>query len=134
MKYLLDTCVLSDFVKGNLNTIEKITELNPADLAISSITVMEIEYGALLAPENKSIKIKSVIDELTEYMKVISLNKEIALEAGHIRAQLHKSGTPIGYYDILIGATAKYHNLVMVTANVKEFNRIKGITIQDWRG
>ena len=133
MQYLLDTCVLSDFVKGNLNTINKITQSHPQDLAISSLTIMEIEYGVLRSPGQKSTSIKNIINSLIEEINIISLDRAIALEAASIRANLHKHGTPIGYYDILIGATARHHNLIMVTANVAEFIRIDGMSIQNWR-
>ena len=133
MKYLIDTCVLSDFVKGNLNTIRKITEIDPIDLAISAITIMEIQYGILLVPGQKSTSIKNIIDELVKTINVIVLDKEVALQASSIRAKLHNAGTPIGSYDVLIAATAKHHNLIMVTANTKEFERISDLRVQNWR-
>ena len=51
MKYLLDTCVISDFVKGVPNTLNQIKKTPPNELAVSSITVMEIQYGLLLNSE-----------------------------------------------------------------------------------
>ena len=102
MRYLLDTCVLSDFVKGNVNTIKHITSLIPSELAISVITIMEIEYGVLLVPGKKSIAIREIITDLTQSIKIIPFCNDIALEAASIRANLHKQGQPIGWYDILI--------------------------------
>lgn len=133
MKYLLDTCVLSDFVKGNRNTIKHITKHSPSEFAISAITVMEIEYGLLLIPGKKSTAIKEVITDLTQSINIISFCSDVALEAASIRSKLHKQGQPIGYYDILIGATAVHCDLIMVTANVEEFKRINQLEIQDWR-
>ncbi len=133
MKYLLDTCVLSDFVKGNVNTIKHITSFSPSELAISVITLMEIEYGVLLVPGKKSVAIKEIIADLTQSISIIHFCNDVALEAASIRANLHKQGQPIGYYDILIGATAVYHKLTMVTANVGEFKRIPQLEVQNWR-
>ena len=133
MKYLLDTCVLSDFVKGNLNTISKITNSRPLDLAISSLTIKEIEYGILLIPGKKASNIKEILEILIAGINIIPFDKEIALQTTSIRANLHKLGTHIGYYDILIGATAKHHDLIMVTANIAEFERIDNLKIQNWR-
>ncbi|MEK6734251.1 MAG: PIN domain-containing protein [Pseudomonadota bacterium] len=133
MKYLLDTCVLSDFVKGNLNTIKQITTHNPSELAVSVITIMEVEHGILLIPGKKSAAIKRILSDLIQSINIIPFCNETALEAALIRADLHKRGKLIGYYDILIGATALHHNLIIVTANVKEFERIDKLKVQNWR-
>lgn len=133
MRYLLDTCVLSDFVKGDINTIRQIKNCSPSELAISVLTIMEIEYGTLLIPDRRSFSIKKIITDFTNAIKIIPLNNEIALEAASIRANLHKQGKSIGYYDILIGATAAFHNLTMITSNVKEFNKIEMLKIANWR-
>lgn len=133
MKYLLDTCVLSDFVKGDSNTFKKITSYKPSELAISVITIMEIEYGILLVPGKKSTVIRAIISDLTEAINIVPFCSESAIKAASIRADLHKQGNPIGYYDILIGATALYHGLTMVTANIKEFERISQLKVQNWR-
>lgn len=133
MRYLLDTCVLSDFVKGDIKTIHHITSCSPAELNISALTVMEIEYGVLLVPGKKSIAIKEVISDLIESIKIIPFSKEIAIEAALIRANLRKEGQPIGSYDVLIAATAVHANLTMVTANIGEFKRINKLEIQNWR-
>ena len=63
MNYLLDTCVISDFVKGDKNTLSMLKSVSPNDLAISSITVMEIQYGLALNP-NRAKAIASVIRDL----------------------------------------------------------------------
>ena len=133
MKYLLDTCVLSDFVKGDENTVKKIKETSPSAVAISVITIMEVEYGVQLIPGKKSDSIKKVMNDLFQVVTVIPLCKEIATISASIRANLHKLGKPIGYYDILIGATAGHYNLIMVTSNTAEFNRIEKLKIQNWR-
>ena len=133
MRYLLDTCVLSDFVKGDINTIRKIKNCSPSELAISVLTIMEIEYGTLLIPGRRSFSIKKIITDLIKAIKIIPLSNDIAIEAASIRANLHKQGQPIGYYDILIGATASFYNLTMVTSNVKGFNRIEMLKVTNWR-
>ena len=133
MRYLLDTCVLSDFVKGDVKTIQHITSCSPAELSISVLTVMEIEYGVLLVPGKKSIAIKEVITNLTQAIEIIPFTQDIAMEAALIRADLRKQGQPIGSYDLLIGATALYNGLTMITANVGEFKRINKLEVQNWR-
>lgn len=132
MQYLLDTRVLSDFVKGNVCTVDKIRSVSPYDIAVSSITCMEIEYGILRISGKKAEHIKSIMHEFISIIEILPLNKEVALEAAVIRSALHKQGSPIGAYNLLIGATAKFHQLVMVTGNIKEFERIEGLRIQNW--
>ena len=133
MKYLLDTCVLSDFVRGDINTIKQITSCGPSELAISALTIMEIEYGLLLIPGKKAIAIKEIITDLTQAINIMPFCNKIALEAASIRADLHQQGQMIGYYDVLIAATAASHNLIMITSNVREFNRISKLEVHNWR-
>ena len=73
MKYLLDRCVLSDFVKGNINIINRIIKSQPAAIAISSLTIMEIEYGILRTPGQKAENIKRIIYQLIESIGIIPL-------------------------------------------------------------
>ncbi|MCT4635332.1 MAG: PIN domain-containing protein [Rickettsiales bacterium] len=133
MRYLLDTCVLSDFIKGDIKTIKRIKNCSPSELAISAITIMEIEYGTLLLQDKISVAIKDILMDFIQSIKIIPFNKEIALEAALIRANLHKQGKSIGYYDILIGATAAFHNLTMITSNIEEFNKIEKLIVYNWQ-
>ncbi len=64
MQYLLDTCVLSDFVRGNANTIQKIKSLSPNNFCLSAITIVEMQYSILrLHSSKKAIAVKTVTDE-----------------------------------------------------------------------
>ena len=132
MKYLLDTCVISDFVKGNESVLIHIKQTPPDELVISSFTAMEIEYGLKLNPA-RAKKIKSVINALMSSIHILPYTIQHAKTTAEIRANLKQQGTAIGPYDLMIAATALYQNLVMVTSNTKEFQRITGLTLQDWR-
>lgn len=133
MKYLLDTCVISDFVKGNKMTLQKIKSMPPNNLAMSSITVMELNYGLQLNPQ-RAKKIAPIVNLLISNMIVLPYIIETADKTALIRSELKVKGTPIGPYDIMIAATALEHNLVMVTANSNEFKRIEQLSIENWRG
>ena len=130
--YLLDTCVISDFIKGEEGTLSQIKSHSPAELAISSITIMEIDYGLLLNP-NKAKKIRPIIDELLKPITIVNFGDLEAESAAEIRVFLKKNGSPIGAYDVLIGATALASNLILVTANTKEFERIPDLQVINWR-
>ncbi len=132
MKFLLDTCVISDFIKGVDNTINTIKNTNPLLLAVSSITVMEIYYGLAHNPE-KAKKIKSIIHDFLSTVKIINFTEKEANSAGNIRADLRKSGTPIGAYDVLIVATALSNNLTLITSNISEFKRVENLKFDNWR-
>jgi len=132
MKYCLDTCVISDFVKGHKNVQAILKQHKPCDLAISAVTLMEIEYGLALNLQRKK-KIQPIITVLLESISIIPYQQQAAETTAQIRAQLKQQGKPIGPYDIMIAGTALSQNLIMVTSNTKEFDRIIGLKLEDWR-
>ncbi|AFZ52856.1 type II toxin-antitoxin system VapC family toxin [Cyanobacterium aponinum] len=130
--YLLDTCVISDFVKGEKGTLEKIKNSSPQEIAVSSITVMEINHGLSINPQ-KAKKISPIIEELLKSITILDFSTKEAYITAQIRAFLRENGTPIGAYDVLIGATALSAGLILVTANTREFQRIADLKIINWR-
>ncbi len=132
MKYLLDTCVISDFVKGDVNVLARLKAEQPKDLAISSVTLMEIKYGLALNPA-RAKNILPLLDILLEMIQVIPYEQQDANATAVIRAYLKKQGTPIGPYDVMIAGCALARQLMMVTSNTKEFDRVAGLSLEDWR-
>jgi tRNA(fMet)-specific endonuclease VapC len=132
MKYLLDTCVISDFVKGHPQVMQKLKSMQPDTLGISSVTEMELRYGLKLNLQRAN-KIKPVIEALLDTIPILPYATGAATQTARIRAQLKQAGTPIGPYDAMIAGTAMQHQLIMVTSNVGEFSRIAGLEIEDWR-
>lgn len=132
MRYLLDTCVISDFIKGEAGTIARLKQTPPADIAISAVTVMELCYGLALNPQ-RAQKVESAIASILSSVTILPFSNGEAERAAQIRATLKSQGQPIGAYDVLIAATALQHNLIMVTANQQEFERVLGLQIENWR-
>ncbi|MDC0831645.1 type II toxin-antitoxin system VapC family toxin [Geitlerinema sp. CS-897] len=132
MRYLLDTCVISDFVKGEIGTQTRMKQTSPNDIAVSSITVMELRYGLKLNRKRES-EITPLLTRFMDAVTVLSFDSETAEQAAQIRQFLKTSGQPIGAYDVLIAATSLQHGLIMVTANVREFQRIPNLNIENWR-
>jgi tRNA(fMet)-specific endonuclease VapC len=130
VQFLLDTCTISDFVKGDVNTLAQIKLRSPVEIAVSALTLMEVRYGLLINP-GKAKKIQPIIDELFDSISIIPFGSDEAAYAA--RLLLKQAGTPIGAYDLLIGATALCHNLTLITANTKEFERIEGLLLDNWR-
>ena len=134
MKYLFDTCTVSDFVKGHQNTIQKTKACAPTEIGLSTVTIMEIESGILRLGDTKRAKdIKKITDEVILAVNKLNFDTETALKAALINSTLYNMGEPIGAYDILIAATALNHNLILVTSNTKEFKKIPELQIENWR-
>ena len=132
MKYLLDTCTVSDFVKGQPNVLARIKAISPTLIAVSALTRMEVEYGLALNAE-RARKLAPVLQAFFSTISTLPFEVADALSAAAIRAALKTKGQPIGAYDVLIAGTALARGLVVVTSNVGEFQRIGGLQVEDWR-
>jgi len=132
MKYLLDTCCISDFVKNDMHTIKRLQETSPTEIAISSISAMELEYGLRHNPE-KTKKIKPIIQAIISSVTILSYTEQDGKYSAEIRAMMRKLGMPIGAYDVLIAGTAMHHKLIVVTSNEKKFCRIPNLKVENWR-
>ena len=132
MKYLLDTCTVSDFVKGQPNVLARIKAISPALIAVSALTRMEVEYGLALNAD-RARKLAPVLQAFFSTISTLPFEVADALSAAAIRAALKTKGQPIGAYDVLIAGTALARGLVVVTSNVGEFQRIGGLQVEDWR-
>lgn len=130
MKYLLDTNMCIYAQKKNPSVLETMRENFQDGLAISSITLAELEYGVQASsnPEKNTIallKFLSIVD-------ILPFESGAAEEYGKICADLRRKGTPIGTMDMLIAAHAKAENLIVVTHNTREFNRVADLKLEDW--
>lgn len=132
MKYLLDTCVVSDFVKGDKSTQLKIRSLKPTDIALSVVTLMEVEFGLEL-DKARAVKLRPMLADFMDSVHVMDFTRAHALLCGRIRASLQKTGQMIGNFDLLISATALHEDLILVTSNEKEFRRVTGLAVENWR-
>jgi tRNA(fMet)-specific endonuclease VapC len=132
MKYLLDTCTVSDFVKGQPNMLARIKAISPTLVAVSALSRMEVEYGLALNAD-RARKLAPVLQAFFSTISTLPFEVADALAAAAIRAALKTKGQPIGAYDVLIAGTALARGLVVVTSNVGEFQRIGGLQVEDWR-
>ncbi len=132
MRYLLDTCTVSDFVKGQSGVMERITHTAPELLAVSAITRMEIDYGLALRPESAR-KLAPMLNAFFSAVGTLAFEVPDAEAAASIRASLRLQGRPVGAYDALIAGVALSRGLIVVTSNVGEFGRITGLRTENWR-
>ena len=131
MRYLLDTNICIYLIKKRPpKVLERFREHSPQDVAISTITLFELEYGV-----EKSQHRQRSEDALAKFLlplNLIDLDRSSAIEAATIRAQLEKKGMPIGPYDLLIAGLARSRDMTLVTNNAKEFERIHNLHVENW--
>lgn len=99
-------------------------------VSVSTIGLFELWYGV-----GKSVHIQRNVHALEVFLDplhVLLFEADDARIAGDIRAQLERNGSPIGPYDYLIAAQALRHDLTLVTANQREFSRVKGLKSENW--
>jgi tRNA(fMet)-specific endonuclease VapC len=131
LRYLLDTNALIALLRGVASPVNRrIREHAPADIAMAAIAMHELYYGAYRSERtNHNL---DLVDNLL--LEVIDFDRDDAREAGAVRAELAARGAPIGPFDVLMAGQARGRGLTLVTANVGEFLRIDGLTVEDWSG
>ena len=130
--YLLDTNVLSELMRLRPNPdVEARFESEPAELFTSAICIEEIRYGAKIGPPGNKLWERFQADMLP-HLKVLAFDEPLAIAAADLRADWKVQGTPVGYGDGLIAASAKVKGLILVTRNVRHFDHVKGLKLENW--
>jgi len=130
--YLLDTNICIYIInKHPIAISKKIYTLNPQDIKVSSITVAELEYGASKSKRREQNRI-ALYNFLSPF-EAIPFDTRDAEIYGIIRSELERGGTPIGPYDMRLAAQALARDLIFITNNTAEFNRIKKLKLENWK-
>lgn len=131
MNYMLDTNVCVSLIRQRpRGLIARLTSHAPGEVGVSVITVAELSHGA-----QKSAQTMQNLRALEQFLlplEVADFDQSATDSYGLIRAHLEKQGTPIGSMDMLIGSHALSLGVVLVTNNVREFQRIPNLQIEDW--
>jgi tRNA(fMet)-specific endonuclease VapC len=135
MGVLIDASVLIDHERRRLDVAAHVTGREEDTFFLSVITVSELLHGVHRAGDasrraRRSAFVESVIDRFA--LLPVSL-PTARLHAG-LWAHLAEAGTPIGSHDLWLGATCLAHDLTLVTSNVREFQRVPGLRVEDWSG
>lgn len=131
MRYLLDTNICVLLIRQKSQTVlQKLTQHSFTDIAVSAITVAELQYG--VAKSAHVAQNQQALDYFLLPLTILAFDEEAATTDGEIRAYLEAQGTPIGAIDTLLAAQALSHKLSFVTNNVREFARVPGLTVEDW--
>jgi len=131
MRYLLDTNICIYLIKRySPDILERFREHPPQDVAISTITLFELQYGV----EKSQFRRRSedALDKFLLPLNLIDLDRSAAVEAAAIRAQIEKKGISIGPYDLLIAGLARSRDMTLVTNNTKEFERVADLHLENW--
>ena len=118
-------------MRGETKTITQIKKHAPSDLSISTITLAEILYGIEKSPHKKEER-RQKLQHITSELKAYPFDAIAAQKYAIIRSQLEKEGQVISERDTQIAAIALANQLTVVTHNVKEFNRIAKLKVEDW--
>lgn len=129
-RYMLDTSILIYTIKRKPNAVRRRFEAHNGEMCVSSITAMELLYGA-----HKSQAVQrnlEIIEGLLGRLELLDFDLAAAEHAGQIRAELTTTGTPIGPFDVMIAGHARSRGLSLVTNNEGEFSRVRGLLLENW--
>ncbi len=131
MKYLLDTNTCIYIInKKPPSTVNRIRSKQPDEIAISTITVAELEYGVYRSKHVDQNRI-ALLEFLVPFI-ILDFDQSAAAVYGSVRASLEQKGIPIGPMDLLLASQALSQHLILVTNNEREFRRVEGLQTENW--
>ena len=131
MPYMLDTDTCIYFLnQSSENIISKMKSLSLQDIKLSTISVAELFYGAKKSRSRK--RNRETVQSFAINFELIPFDEKCCQNYAKIRNNLGNSGSPIGPMDTLIASITIAHGFTLVTNNVKEFKRIKGLRMENW--
>lgn len=130
LKFMLDTNICIFTIKNKPQQVRETFKKHHGQLAISTVTLMELIYGAEKSsnPERNLADIEGFAARL----EVLKYDQDAAMHTGQLRAELARAGTPIGPYDQMIAGHARSQGLIVVSNNRREFDRVPGLRVEDW--
>lgn len=129
-RYMLDTNIISDLVKNPQGRAAKrIAKVGEDNICTSIIVAAELRYGCA---KSGSKRLRKAVEDLLSEIPVLPFDVPADAEYGGIRSALEAAGRPIGSNDLLIAAHAHATGATVVTANVDEFKRIRGLSVENW--
>ncbi|MDP2827629.1 MAG: type II toxin-antitoxin system VapC family toxin [Sulfuricellaceae bacterium] len=130
LKYLLDTNVVIYIIKRRPLQVMEVFNRHHGRMAISSITLAELVHGA--EKSDQTARSIAVAEDFVSRLTVLPYDDKAAWQYGNIRAVLEKQGQMIGINDLHIAAHARSNGLTLVTNNLREFERVPGLLLENW--
>ena len=129
-RYLLDTNIISDLIRNPQGKVaQRIAKVGEANVCTSIIVAAELRYGCA---KKGSVKLLAQVEAILEGLEIIALDLPADTEYAGIRSELEAVGKSIGPNDLFIAAHAYALGMTLVTANVGEFGRIRGLKLENW--
>ncbi|MDO5073958.1 MAG: tRNA(fMet)-specific endonuclease VapC [Neisseria animaloris] len=127
---MLDTNICIYAMKHKPESVRKAFQSHHGRMCINTVVLSELVFGAEKSawPE----KALAVVESFVAHLDIIEFDAQAAYHTAQIRAQLQKVGKPIGAYDYMIAGHARSRGLVVVTNNVREFERVDGLLVENW--
>ena len=130
IKYMLDTNILIYTIRNRPRKVREAFKKYSEFLAMSTVTLGELIYGAEKSAQ--SVRNLADIEALAARLEVVPFDSNAAIHFGQVRAELARSGKIIGPYDLMIAGHARSRGLILVTNNLREFNRVPGLRVENW--
>jgi len=130
MSYLIDTDIIIYSIKGNPKVRQRIAEKETIPKAISIITYGELLYGA--KKSSQAEKNSAIIYRLAEIFPIIGISRSVIEAFADVKVALERKGEKISDMDLLIASTALSLNYTLVSNNVRHYERIRGLKLENW--
>lgn len=127
---MLDTNMVIYTIKNRPRQVRELFNRHSGQLCISAVTLGELIYGAEKSAQPE--RNLNDIEGMAARLEVLPFAEAAASHFGQIRAELAKIGQPIGSYDLMIAGHARALGLILVTNNLREFQRVPGLRLQNW--
>jgi tRNA(fMet)-specific endonuclease VapC len=130
LHYMLDTNICIYVIKSRPAELREQFNRLTEQICISTITLAELFYG--VEKSSRRAQNLQAVEEFVARLEALPFSAEAAAHYGQVRAELERAGQLAGPYDMLIGAHARSAGLIVVTNNLREFERIPGLRIENW--
>jgi len=130
IRFLLDTNTVSFHIRRSSPALQRrLRRTKAAEVALSVVTEMELRYGLA---RNPALRIAPLVEAFLDGISIVPLTSSVATHYAQARADLEERGTPIGPLDLMIAAQGLALRATVVTTNLKELRRVRGLRSEDW--
>ncbi len=130
LRYLLDTNLCIRVIRDRPAGLRLRFNAEASGLCISDVVLYELLYGA--EKSARPAESRQTVERFTARLSVLPYDSNAAAHTADIRASLERRGLPIGAYDLMIAGHARSRGLVVVTGNLREFDRVEGLRSENW--
>jgi len=132
---MLDSNACIHVITGRVPSVrERLQVIPPEQIGVSAVVVAELQFGISLAAPTRRATNQEALNRFLEMVVEEDWPAEAATVYGELRTALRRSGQPVGANALLIGCHALYRQRVLVTRNLREFERLQGLPVEDWTG